>query len=90
MPNSPSAKKRFRQSEDRNLRNRAVRTQVRGVVRKLRAAIAQGDIATSEELFRSASKKLDQAASKNIYHDNTVARVKSRLSAAIKKLKAAS
>jgi small subunit ribosomal protein S20 len=33
------------------------------------------------------TKKLDQAAAKNIIHRNAAARVKSRLSAKVKKLK---
>lgn len=87
MPNSASAKKRLRQSEDRRSRNRTVRSNIRSAVRKVREAVANGDVAASEDAFRVASKKLDQAASKNIYHDNKVARSKSRLSNAIKKLK---
>jgi small subunit ribosomal protein S20 len=90
MPNSPSAKKRFRQSEVRRTRNRAVRSEVRSAVRRVRAAVASGDVATSEEAFRKATKMMDQAAAKKVYHANTVSRVKSRLSHAIKKIKQAS
>jgi small subunit ribosomal protein S20 len=83
MPSSPSAKKRLRQSIDRRARNRVVRTQIK----KVRTAIAAGDVATSETEFRTAVVKLDKAAAKNILHANSAARLKSRLSKAIKGIK---
>lgn len=89
MPNSASAKKRLRQNEAHRLRNRSARSAVRTQVKKVRAAIAEGDLATSEAEFQKAVKRLDQAASKNLLHDNAAARTKSRLSKAIKELKAA-
>jgi small subunit ribosomal protein S20 len=88
MPNSASAKKRLRQSIDRRGRNRIVRTMIRTQVKKLRAAITGGDAAACETEYRTTVKKLDQAAAKGILHANAAARTKSRLSAAIKSLKA--
>ena len=87
MPNSASAKKRLRQSLDRRARNRAVRSSLRNQIKKVRTAIAGGDAAASETEFRTTVKRLDQAASKNILHANAAARLKSRLSKAIKGLK---
>jgi small subunit ribosomal protein S20 len=84
MPNSLSAKKRLRQSLDRRTRNRAARSNIRSQIRKVRTAIAGGDAAKCAEEFRATVKKLDQAASKRVLHPNTVARIKSRLSKAIK------
>ena len=88
MPNSASAKKRLRQSLDRRTRNRAVRSSIRTQVKKLRTTIAGGDPAACEAQYRLTVKKLDQAAAKGILHANAAARTKSRLSAAIKALKA--
>jgi len=88
MPNSASAKKRHRQSEDRRLANRSKRSTVRTLVKKVRAAIDSGDVAKSEAAFQAAQKKLDQAAAHNLIHDNAAARTKARLSKAIKELKA--
>jgi small subunit ribosomal protein S20 len=87
MPNSPSAKKRLRQSLDRRARNRTVRSALRTQIKKVRTAIAGGDAAASETEFRLAAKKLDQAAAKGVLHRNAAARLKSRLSKAIKGLK---
>ncbi len=87
MPNSPSAKKRLRQSIDRRAHNRSVRTGLRTQIKKVRTAIAGGDGAACESEFRLTVKKLDQAAAKRVLHPNAAARLKSRLSKAIKALK---
>lgn len=87
MPNSASAKKNLRQNDVRRLRNRAAKSTLRTHVKKVRKAIEAKDIEQSEALFRVAAKRLDQAASKNLIHDNVAARTKSRLSKAIKGLK---
>jgi small subunit ribosomal protein S20 len=87
MPHSLSAKKRHRQSLVRRTRNRAVKSAVRTQIRKVREAIAAGDVATAEAEFRLAAKRLDRAAAAGVVHANLSARVKSRLSAAIKAVK---
>ena len=89
MPNSVSAKKRLRQSIDRRLQNRSVRSRLRTLIRKVRTAVSAGDVETSTASFQAAVKELDQAAAKNVIHANTAARTKSRLSRAIKNLKTA-
>ncbi|QDU56245.1 30S ribosomal protein S20 [Aeoliella mucimassa] len=87
MPNSESAKKRLRQNIARNAHNRAVKSHVRGQIRKVREMIATGNVVDSEAAFRVATKKLDQAAAKKVIHANVAARTKSRLSKAIKAIK---
>lgn len=87
MPNSASAEKRLRQNKASKIRNHAVKAAVRTQVKKVRTAVAAGDVETSETEFRTAAKKLDQAAAKNVMHANAAARTKSRLSKAIKGIK---
>lgn len=88
MPNSVSAKKSLRQSQERRLANRSVRTTLRTQIKKVRAAIAAGDVEKSEAEFKAAQKKLDKAAAGNLIHANAAARTKSRLTKAIKGVKA--
>lgn len=88
MPNSKSAEKRLRQSQDRNQRNRAAKSSIRTQIRKVRTAITAGDPEAGTAELRLATKKLDQAASKRLIHPNLAARTKSRLNAALKKLQA--
>jgi small subunit ribosomal protein S20 len=59
MPNSESAKKRLRQNVTRNAHNRAVKSNVRGHIRKVRAAVAAGNLEESETAFRTTVRKLD-------------------------------
>lgn len=90
MPNTPSAKKRLRQSLERRTRNRAARSAVRGQIRKVRAALASGNVAAAETEYRLMVKKLDQAAARGIVHANLAARVKSRLNKSLKLAKTSS
>ena len=88
MPNTSSAKKRMRQDAVRRLRNRATKTNLRAQVRKVRAAISEKKLDESVKEFKTLVAKLDKAAGNNVIHANAAARTKSRLSAAIKALKA--
>ncbi len=89
MPSSKSAKKSLRQNVAKRLRNRSFKSNMRTQVRKVREAIAAGEVESSESEFRLAAKHLDKAASRGVIHANSAARTKSRLSKAIKGLKTA-
>jgi len=60
---------------------------MRGLIKTVRTTIDSGDAEASTKAFQIATKKIDQAASKNVIHANNAARTKSRLSKAIKALK---
>ncbi|HEY2892853.1 MAG TPA: 30S ribosomal protein S20 [Pirellulales bacterium] len=87
MPNSKSAKKRLRQSLVRRARNRASKSALKTQVRKVRDEIAAGNLEAGETEFRVAAKRVDKAAAAGVVHPNLAARVKSRLSAALKAAK---
>jgi small subunit ribosomal protein S20 len=87
MPTTKSAKKRLRQSLTRRASNRATRSVLKTHVRKVRDAVAAADAAAAGEALRVTAKKLDQAAAHGVIHANSAARLKSRLSAAIKAVK---
>jgi small subunit ribosomal protein S20 len=87
MPNTPSAKKRLRQSVTRRAKNRSTKTAVRTLTRRIRESIAAKDVAKSEADFKVLVKKIDRASGKNVIHANAAARTKSRLSKAIKAIK---
>ncbi|MEN0077004.1 MAG: 30S ribosomal protein S20 [Paracraurococcus sp.] len=89
MANTASARKRIRQTEKRTIRNRARRSRVRGFLRKVEQAIAGGDPAQARDALQAAQPELHRAATKGVFHPNTVARKLSRLSARIKSLGAA-
>jgi len=83
MANSKSAVKRIRQNEVRRQRNRSYRTRMRTAVKKLRAAVTEGDAAKARELLDPTLVLIDKTAGKGIIHGNTAARYKSRLSRAV-------
>lgn len=85
MPNIKSAKKRVLVNEKKTMQNKAVKSNLKTVLKKADAAIVQA-ADNREEAVRFAIKKIDQAASKNILHKNTAAHKKSAL---MKKLAAA-
>ena len=87
MPNSKSANKRLRQSVTRRDRNRSVKSDLRTQLRKVRAAVAAGDVAAAEAGYILVAKKLDRAGSSKVMHPNTASRTKSRLQKAIKAVK---
>lgn len=89
MPNSPSAKKRLRQSLERRDRNRAIKSAIRTQVKKVRLAVRDGNLVAAESEFRLAAKRLDRAGAAGVIHRNAASRYKSRLSAMIKRAKQA-
>jgi len=83
MANSKSAEKRILQNEQRRQRNKSHRTRMRTAIKKLRAALTDGDAATARELLDPTLVLIDKTASKGIIHGNTAARYKSRLTKAV-------
>ena len=73
------ARKRHRQSLERRMRNRAVRTRVRRQMRLMRAAIAEGDKKKVKELLPGTMSVIDIGWRKGVFHRNTAARYKSRM-----------
>lgn len=88
MAHSLSAKKRIRQNEKRRDLNRARRTRLRGLIRKVREAIIHHDPDGAETAFGDAVKLIDREASRGLIHRNTAARTKSRLTKRIHALRA--
>ena len=81
MANIKSQEKRNRQNETSRQRNKSVVSDMKTSIKKVEQAAAAGE--PTDELFRSAQKKIDTAASKGVLHQKTAARKKSRLAASI-------
>jgi len=86
MANHVSSLKRARQTEAKTAVNRANRSKLRGTLRVLREAIAQGDTKTLGDVYRATVSVLDKSVQKGVLHKNTASRYKSRLNARIKAL----
>ena len=83
MPNIKSAKKRVIVTKTKTLQNKMFRTQLKTDIKKYQTAVAAGDTALAQELYRTAVKKIDQAAARNIIHKNAAARKKSQFTKAL-------
>lgn len=86
MANSPSAKKRVRQSERRTAINRDRRSRIRSSIKKVEETIAAGDKTAAQDALKQAQPEIMRGAGKGIVHKNTASRKLSRLSARIKAL----
>lgn len=82
-----SAKKRLRQNLERRTKNRAVRSELKTQIKKIREAVKSGDLAKADSEARVAATKFDRAAAKRVIHKNAASRTKSRVSAYIKAAK---
>lgn len=86
MANTTSAKKATRKIARRTIINKSRRTQMRGAVRLVEAAIEKGDRTAALEAMKNAEPQLMRAAQSNIVHKNTASRKVSRLAHQIAKL----
>ncbi len=86
MANIKSAKKRILVIETRTQRNKAIKSKVKTMIKKVDAAIAANDKAAAEAALKVATSEISKAASKGIFHKNTAARKISRLTIAVNKM----
>lgn len=78
MPNIKSAKKRVLVNATKAAHNKAVKSNLKTVLKKADAAIAANS-ENKAEAVKLAIKKLDQAAAKGLLHKNAASRKKSQL-----------
>jgi len=83
VANIKSQIKRIGTNEKARLRNKAVKSELKTHVRRVREAIAGGDKAAASLALASASRKLDKAASKGVIHANQAANKKSALAKSV-------
>ncbi|MFH1279525.1 MAG: 30S ribosomal protein S20 [Candidatus Eisenbacteria bacterium] len=83
MPHHKSAKKRLRTNEKKNTVNRASRSTIRTLTRKVDEAKTPEE---GREALGRLLPRLDKAVKTNLMHKNTVARKKSRVQKLVNKL----
>ena len=83
MANIKSQLKRIKTNEKARLRNKAVKSELKTYVRRVREAVAAADKEKASEALVTASKKLDKAVSKGVIHANQAANKKSALAKAV-------
>ncbi|MEU3332776.1 30S ribosomal protein S20 [Glutamicibacter creatinolyticus] len=79
MANIKSQKKRNLTNEKARVRNVAVRSEVKTLIRKVNEAVVAGDKEKATEALQAAGRKLDKAVSKGVLHKNNAANRKSAI-----------
>ena len=83
MANIKSAKKRILVSEKKAARNQAAKSAVKTSIKKVEAAVAEGNKEAAQSALTDSISAISKAASKGIYHKNNASRKVSRLSKAV-------
>jgi small subunit ribosomal protein S20 len=81
-----SALKENRKAVKRAERNRAVRSKIKNIVRKVEAAAAAKDKTAAADLLKSAFSLWDRASKTHVIHDNAAANQKARLAKLVKSI----
>ena len=79
MANIKSQIKRIRTNELARVRNKAVKSELKTHVRRVREAVTAGDKDAATQALVTASTRLDKAVSKGVIHANQAANRKSSL-----------
>ena len=87
MPITVGAKKAHRASQRKQVFNLRRKRAMHEVVKDIRMKLTAGKIEEAKQLLPEAYKAIDKAAKRGVIKDNTAARKKSRLMAAVKKAK---
>ena len=88
MAHSKSARKRIRQNAHTRLRNRAAKSALRTTVKKFLSALTAGDKDAATTALVAVQERADKTAAKGIIRKKSADRIKSHLSARLKKLAA--
>ncbi len=86
MANIKSAKKRILVNQTKADRNKSIKSGVKTAMKKVLAAVEAGDKTVAAAELTAATKTIEMAASKGVYHKNNAARKVSRLSKAVNQM----
>lgn len=86
MANIKSAKKRILVNRTKADRNKSIKSGVKTAMKKVLAAVEAGDKAAATAELTAATKTIEMAATKGVYHKNNAARKVSRLSKAVNQM----
>lgn len=79
MANIKSSAKRDEKSKEQRADNRADKTELKTVIKKFEAAVAEGNKDTAQAAFKDAVKTVDRASGKGLLHKNNAAHKKSAM-----------
>lgn len=86
MANIKSAKKRIKVTKTKTERNKTIKSQIKMFYKKIDSLVKSGNKSEAQKVLVEATKAIDKAASKNVYHKNNAARKVGRLQKAVNKV----
>ena len=86
MAHSKSAKKRVVIAERNRVRNQAIKSRIKTMIKKVLVAVEAKEVETAKAALSIAYKELDKAVTKGVLKKNTASRKKSRLTAKVNAL----
>ncbi len=86
MANIKSAKKRILVINKKTLRNKMIKSAVKTSIKKVVIACQAGNRAQAQAALVAATKAIDMACTKGVYHKNNASRKKSRLAKLVNKV----
>jgi small subunit ribosomal protein S20 len=86
LANIKSAKKRIRVIAKKTERNKAIKSKVKTMIKKVDAAVAAGDKELAKANLKLAISEIDSACTKGVMHKNTAARKVSRITRSVNNL----
>ncbi len=87
MPTHKSALKRMRQNEKRRLRNKAYKTRVKNVIKKVIFFIEKKDLENATKYLSEAVSVIQKVSGKGVIHKNNASRKISKLYQLVNALK---
>ena len=86
MANIKSAKKRIKVSKTKTERNKVQKSKIKMFIKKIDQLVKSGNKEEANKILIDATKAIDMAASKGVYHKNNAARKVGRLTKAVNKI----
>ena len=86
MANIKSAKKRIKVTKTKTERNKIQKSKIKMYTKNIDALVKSGKKDEAKAMLINATKAIDMAASKGIYHKNNAARKVGRLQKAVNKI----
>jgi len=87
MPNTKSAERRMRSNERKHLHNRSILSRLRGLEKDYRQTVTAGKKDDAAKAFREVASAYDKAVKSGVVPKGTANRKKSRLAAALNRVK---
>lgn len=85
MANIKSAKKRIKVTETKTEINKSIKSKIKTYIKKVETYVKNGDVENAKKALVEATKQIDMATQKGIYHKKNGSRKVSRISKLVNK-----